>query len=77
MLKAGIHFRGGQGVVTGPTVQFGKTSLAVGPRPSPRAVPTARPYRGKQASRSELSRTFASTRAARRRWRAVGWAGLR
>ena len=31
MIKARIHFRGGQGVVTGPTVQFGKTSLAVGP----------------------------------------------
>ena len=58
MLKARIHFRGGQGVVTGPTVQFGKTSLAVGPpqsRPSPRAEPAARPYRGKQVSRSELS----------------------
>ena len=38
MVKAKIRFRGGQGVVTGPTVQFGKTSLAVGPpqtRPSP------------------------------------------
>ena len=55
MLKARIHFRGGQGVVTGPTVQFGTTSLAVGPRPSPRAEAPARPYRGKQVSRSELS----------------------
>ena len=33
----------------------GETSLAVGPRPSPRAEPAARPYRGKQVSRSELS----------------------
>ena len=55
MLKARIYFRRGQGVVTGPTVQFGKTSLAVGPRPSPRAEPAARPYRGKQVSRSEVS----------------------
>ena len=55
MVEAKIYFRGGQGVVAGPTVRFGETSLAVGPRPSPRAEPAARPYRGKQVSRSELS----------------------
>ena len=54
MVEAKIYFRGGQGVVAGPTVRFGETSLAVGPRPSPAGI-AARPYRGKQVSRSELS----------------------
>jgi hypothetical protein len=38
MLKARIHFRGGQGVVAGPTVQFGKTSLALASALTPRGA---------------------------------------
>jgi hypothetical protein len=51
MLKARIHFRGGQGVVTGPTMQFGKTSLAVGPPQSSALTARGRPRDPIAASR--------------------------
>jgi hypothetical protein len=58
MLKARIHFRGGQGVATARPYNSARLLWPSGhrkARPSPHAEPAAQSYRGKQASRSELS----------------------
>ena len=74
--RCGSRHSAGCGRRANPSAPFGdigERSLQI----SRRRRPPPRAYRGRQASNSALSRAFASTLAARRRWSAVGWAGLR